>query len=500
MIIPPGIAASAILADPTAGLSPVPVITDANNSGSPATSSSLAVNLGTFAAGDLLVVMGDKTSGSGGTSYTSGWNMTILDWGSGDSTFLLWKIAVGSDTLTLSWPGAPYVGVRAFVIQGHDPDVAPYIVGAGGGDLPSMPVPGTAAPNNALALVCASVHPTAPTIPSGYTSEGNPQRCEIGSKELLAVPSENPGAFSGSSAVCIGIVIPAVEVSFPVGPGVYLFPTSGFDKDMFVGSGVSTMKVKLWGGGGGGGYYSGGNYGGGGGFTEAEFTVSSGQKITVQTARGGAPSAAIFSYPDGGPGSYGDTNGGGGGGSSRVWVNEVIHAVAGGGGASAGFVGWGGVGGGTSGGNGTGMGFGGTQTDEGYAGGTPGLVDYSNPGCGEGGGYWENAKDAALAWSNRHCQRGGFGGPQGGPTGGDGGGGGGGFYGGSGGGGDGRAGGGGSGHVKSTAITSSMTSGLHNDSVNSADPDYPGGNVAFGPGSNTGVWGGDGYVVVELLA
>ena len=295
-----------------------------------------------------------------------------------------------------------------------------------------------------------------------------------------------------------GIV--ATKRAVILGVGKYTYPYAGKEQSVFVGLGVTKIKVKVWAGGGGGGYYTGGRYGGGGGFTEAEFAVTPGQKITIQTGQGGSAGSLQPCWPDGGAGSYGDAYGGSGGSSSRVWIDEIIHAVAGGGGAAAGYAGWGGVGGGLSGGDsGAGGGRPGTQAGPGYVGGTAGLIG-AGP-CGEGGGNWQNGAVAALVWANRNCQRGGYGGTQvdtrvfd------DGGGGGGGFFGGGGGGGDGCAGGGGSGFVKSTALSSTMLSGLHNASVNSADIDYPGGNVAYGPPSETGIPGGNGYVVVEFDA
>lgn len=292
----------------------------------------------------------------------------------------------------------------------------------------------------------------------------------------------------------------------PVTPGEsiakYTYAYTGADVDVIAPAGAGAVRVKLWGAGGNGGVYSGGVYGGGGGYTEAEFAITAGQKVTVQVGEGGR--AGVFGlmpkmYPDGGPGSFGDTAGGGGGGSSRVWIDEVIKAVAGGGAGAAGFVGWGGLGGGTNGGGGS-AGAGGTQLASPVVGAPAGLATYAGDPTGEGGGNFRNGRLAALSWANRLWQRGGYGGVQGGGTGDDGGGGGGGFYGGAGGGGDGRSGGGGSGHVAAGALLSFMLGGVHINSVYADDIDYPGGIVSRGTVSNSGTAGGNGYIVVDFLS
>lgn len=280
----------------------------------------------------------------------------------------------------------------------------------------------------------------------------------------------------------------------------YTYAYTGAEQNVYVPSGCTAMRVKLWGAGGGGGCYGGGTFGGGGGFAIAEIPVTPGQKITVQVGQGGAAGAAIGAYPDGSAGAYGDVNGGGGAGSSRVWIDEVIAAVAGAGGGSCGYIGYGGNGGGLSGTNGANGGSAGTQSAPGGFTGNGYPVYGGNDACANPASTaWENGKPEALVWADRNCQRGGFGGPQGGGTGGDGGGGGGGYYGGGGGSGDGRSGGGGSGYIKPSAFSGGFDTGLHNASAGSYDPDFPGGVVAKGSQSCSGQPGGNGFVVVDFL-
>lgn len=189
-------------------------------------------------------------------------------------------------------------------------------------------------------------------------------------------------------------------------------------------------------------------------------------------------------WPDGGSGAYGDATGGGSGGSSRVFINDVLIAVAGGGGSAAGWSAWGGSGGGTSGvDSGGGLGRPGTQTAAGYAG-----PDYAENGFGP------------ITYATRFARTGGNGGPQGGSTGGDGGAGGGGYYGGAGGGGDAIAGGGGSGFAHPSAISANLATGTGGggDPPGMSDPIYPGNGVARGTASNTNLPGGNGFIHITL--
>lgn len=288
------------------------------------------------------------------------------------------------------------------------------------------------------------------------------------------------------------------------------FHYSGREEAFVVPAGITQMRIRMWGGGAGGGWYAGGRYGCGGGFGDITVPVVAGDLVALHVAQGGCshgfgPSGGWGGWPDGGTGAYGDTGGGGGGGSSRVFVNGTLKAVVGGGGAAAGYQGWGGQGGGPNangGDSGVGLGRPGTTSGPGHAGGTIGLSSWqgtAQDACGEGGGYWENAKFAPLTFANRFCQRGGHGGPQGGATNGDGGGGGGGYYGGAGGGGDGQAGGGGSGYAAVGVTVTTALGGLHNDQVAKTDPVFPPGSpISMGTPSNTGVWGGNGLIHVTL--
>src|SRR4030095_16798507 len=104
--------------------------------------------------------------------------------------------------------------------------------------------------------------------------------------------------------------------------------------------GVTSVNVRLWGGSGGGGVYQTGIYSGAGGYVEASFPVSPGDTLKIEVAQGGRPGVGATNgggggWPDGGPGSRGDTWGGGGGGSRRFFVNKVPKGLswgAGGGG------------------------------------------------------------------------------------------------------------------------------------------------------------------------
>jgi len=271
---------------------------------------------------------------------------------------------------------------------------------------------------------------------------------------------------------------------------------TGTRRRYIVEAGVSSISVKLWGAGGGGGIYvSGSSDGGGGGFTEATFAVSEGDVVEVEVGGGGGPGVYLTEggaggWPDGGDGARGDVAGGGGGGSTRVYINDVLVAVAGAGGGGVGFGSSdGGAGGGTSGqdSGGTTGGSGGTQ----LAGGND-RSDTSN--LGKTGTQVRGGNGFGTATADRFTT-----------TSDDGGGGGGGYWGGGGGGGDGHPGGGGSGYVDAGATSGSTTAGNFATPAGTADPDYPGAPIAVGgtAGDDPSILaqkGGDGYAVITASA
>lgn len=270
---------------------------------------------------------------------------------------------------------------------------------------------------------------------------------------------------------------------------------TGVTQEITVPAGKTELDFALWGGGGPGGVYSAAVYGGGGGFTTGKIAVTPGETLRLQVAQGGrnplsSAAGGVGGWPDGGGGSRGDTLGGGGGGSTRLWRGSTLLAVAGGGGAGAGYAGHGGAGGGSSGQNGSAYycGTGGTQT----AGGVDGGGDHINKHglqivdeTSRTGGWGGSTADITTL------------------TGDDGGGGGGGYWGGGGGGGDGQAGGGGSGFLHADCYTASTTAGNMQTPAGTGDSRYPGGGVAYGTlATSGGVYntnhGNDGYAHLEF--
>ncbi len=162
---------------------------------------------------------------------------------------------------------------------------------------------------------------------------------------------------------------------------------TGADQSFTVPAGVTRLRVKLWGAGGGGFY---GTQGGAGGFTDASFTVNSGDSFTVVVGQGGSLSTNPV-YGGGGNAFQGAS----GGGRSAIRAGRLELVTAGGGGGAS-EAGSGGAGGGVKGqdGTGSGSGGGGTQFAGGSSGGgasTPGsqfLGGFGENGGGGGGGYF----------------------------------------------------------------------------------------------------------------
>jgi len=120
----------------------------------------------------------------------------------------------------------------------------------------------------------------------------------------------------------------------------------------FVGVGIQTLQVKIWGGGGGAGEYPGyGRPGGGGACVTATFVeVAKGTTIYLQVGAGGSTGSignggsGGTGYGNGGNGGNGSGTsggiprggGGGGGGSSAVWWDSTLMAGAGAGAGGSG--------------------------------------------------------------------------------------------------------------------------------------------------------------------
>lgn len=148
-------------------------------------------------------------------------------------------------------------------------------------------------------------------------------------------------------------------------------------------SGVTSLKIKMWGAGGGGGgagYSANGGAGGGGGYTEATISVTPGETLTTYVGGGG--DGGIY-HSGGNDAGYG----GAGGGFSSLYRGSTPLLVAAGGGGGGGARynlngGAGGAGGGTSGlaGSTVGYGIGGGGGSSG-SGGTGGVNSSGNDGA-----------------------------------------------------------------------------------------------------------------------
>ena len=247
--------------------------------------------------------------------------------------------------------------------------------------------------------------------------------------------------------------------------------------------------IALWGGGGGAGYYASGStcLSGAGAGMEIAVNVNAGDVIKVEVGQGGKPgtnspaAGGLGGWPDGGMGVLGDVRCGGGGGSTRVYINDVLVAVAGAGGGASGYQGGGsaGAGGYPKGQDAEGSGgTGGTQTAGGVDSNAPTVV--IKQGASFQGGRGGNVANNTTSTSD------------------DGGGGGGGYYGGAGGGGDGQSGGGGSSWVHPSLVQAVSHFKSDRDVAGGAvsSPYYKAG-VAIGRNKNTLLPGGDGYVVID---
>jgi len=274
------------------------------------------------------------------------------------------------------------------------------------------------------------------------------------------------------------------------------FAYTGAGQTYTVPGGVTSATVELWGAAGGNGNYEAGTWSGAGGYVKATFAVTPGDVLTFEVASGGqgamrSADGGAGGWPDGGPGAKGNRGSGGGGGSTRLYINGVLKAVAGGGGGSGGLdgpnSGSAGAGGGTvgqdakaSGASGGSSTAGGLDTSDPTTANKTGRSIIAFPGAQRLGGWGSTTGDSTTLTSD------------------DGGGGGGGYWGGGGGGGDGEGGGGGSSWIASGATSVENLGGNRHVPAKT-----PTGQPTVATGVNSAVngpavAGGSGYAIVGV--
>lgn len=225
----------------------------------------------------------------------------------------------------------------------------------------------------------------------------------------------------------------STPVTLPTGTTTLSFTGA---RKAYVATAVSSLTGHLWGGAGAGGtYISGGaanRKGGAGGYVSFAVQLAIGDVVRFEVGEGGKPSGydatlpatsqpvagGVGGWPDGGIGGRSSTTThigfGGGGGSTRLYVNDVLMAIAGAGGGATGLY-YGGNGGGTAGlaSTDTASGGGGTQTAGGATGtgvtamagaslrGGWGVAEQTLPvstaGAGGGGGYYGGGSNGGAA-------------------------------------------------------------------------------------------------------
>ncbi|UTC28551.1 putative lectin-like domain protein [Brevundimonas phage vB_BpoS-Marchewka] len=362
--------------------------------------------------------------------------------------------------------------------------------GAGGGSSYTHPTVD-------LAVLTKGTGPTPPSTSDPDYVAG----VAIGSPQSAPTNQAAPG---GNGLAILSVEPPPPTPELPSGKTTLAF--QGAAKEYTVAQ-DSLLEAKLWGAGGAGGYStSGTRYAGAGGFTHVAIPVKAGDTVKVEVGQGGRKPSVITEgglggWPDGGHGGYASTSycGGGGGGSTRIYINDVLVAVAGAGGGVGGasFSGSGGYYYGEYGG-GANYGAGGSQAAGGFAVGRYGDA-VATGGLLRGGHGYGEGQDRTTADTR------------------NGGGGGGGYYGGgSGGSGSGSAGGSSyvhpgydgytlrwnNGKVGGTETGAASTSGS-NGAPNATDPDYIAGVASSGYGTTnlaTTTNGGDGLAVLALVA
>lgn len=278
------------------------------------------------------------------------------------------------------------------------------------------------------------------------------------------------------------------------------FSTTGGTQYYTIPSGVTTIRVKVWGGGGAASSGPTGPVAGGGGYIQGDIAVTPGQTLTINVGAGGIGWSDTEGYggsafPAGGNGA---NFGGGGGGRSEVFYASSGLIAGGGGGSGYSFAGDGGNGGpggyfGANGANGTNSCNGGAGNCFGGGGGTisaggAGGIGSGNTGFSGGYNFGGNQHNSNIP----------------GGAGGDG------YYGGGAGGsgltGCGDAGGGGGGGCSYGYGVSNLQylNGSNGSPGGVSDVDRPTsgrsvlGNYGAGQGANTsGYRGGNGYVVIK---
>lgn len=185
-------------------------------------SGSYTIALGTFAAGDLLVVCMFAVGGSGNnlSSVTSGWTHSGHgSYAANDSWFCYWKVAVGGDTLSITMPsGGSFLESYVYRIQDFNVSGGLGFSSTAGYNPPSATVPG--GPKNALGVVVVaqqSNNITSFTPSSGYTSDGigffsksygqHGTHTNVSSIDPAAM-TVSPTATFGS--ICLTIAVPAI--------------------------------------------------------------------------------------------------------------------------------------------------------------------------------------------------------------------------------------------------------------------------------------------------
>ncbi len=315
----------------------------------------------------------------------------------------------------------------------------------------------------------------------------------------------NQGVFMRHSSLFAGRLLSAVllaiglVLSAPRLRAQTVYSYTGSSQSYTVPSGVSLVRVKIWGAGGGAASNISGIYGSGGGagFVQADVPVTPGETLNIIVGRGGAgwnstEGYAGSAYPNGGAA----TNfGGGGGGRSEVSKSGLLLVAAGGGGGGYQFNGTAGPGG--TGGPAIGGTGGSSPNNAGGSGGTQGsggVGGYGTASTGGSGGYKQggNANGANIP----------------GGAAGDG------YYGGGGGGGgqtgvgdSGGGGGGGSNYLTGTGLANLQNlagSGTSPGNAGDSDRGTSGasamGNYGPGQGATTsGYRGGNGKVVITSV-
>jgi hypothetical protein len=191
-----------------------------------------------------------------------------------------------------------------------------------------------------VTIVRSTNQPVTVSAASGDTIQGS-------SSVLLNNQYDSTTLYAVNAATWVQGEGQAIPTSAAAGSAVYT--CTGQDQTFTVPTGVTSLRVKLWGAGGAGASVSwAGAVGGGGGYTEAVLTVTPGQTLTMiagcggtigndQASGGGGRSAIRLGSTElvtagggGGAGYNGSHPGGAGGGAYGVLPNSATHGYGGG--------------------------------------------------------------------------------------------------------------------------------------------------------------------------